>query len=232
MLIFEGVSKSFGEHQVLIHCSFHLPAGQVWALVGPNGAGKTTTLRLAAGLLEPTSGKVWLDGHDVHTERDKVRPLIGFCPDAPFAYEFLTGREFLYFIGRLWKLPAAVVEERVEKVLCELNLEQAINRPIREYSRGMRQKLGFVVAVLHQPRLLLLDEPFTAVDAESERVMRKLLLDFVHKGGSVLFATHNMNLVEKLAVRCLRIQDGRIEVEETVARVRAEEEAGGEGDVC
>lgn len=232
MLSFEGVSKSFGEHQVLINCSFHLPAGQVWALVGPNGAGKTTTLLLAAGLLEPTSGKVWLYGHDVHRDRDKVRPLIGFCPDVPFAYEFLTGREFLCFVGRLWKIPPAVVEERVKRVLCDLNLEQAINRPIREYSRGMRQKLGFIVAVLHQPRLLLLDEPFTAVDAESERVMRKLLLDFVHKGGSVLFATHNMNLVEKLADRCLRIQDGRIKVEETVARVRAEEEAGGEGDVC
>lgn len=207
MLVFDKVSKSFGKHTVLTNCSFSLPARSVWALTGPNGAGKTTTLRLAAGLEGPSKGQILAEGHDVQAERESVRHLVGFSPDVPFAYEFLTGREFLQFVGRLWELPKTAVEDRTHGLLTQMCLDQMLDRPVREYSRGMRQKLGFVVAILHQPRLLLLDEPFTAVDLESRKVMLQWLYDFAMAGGSVLFATHDEELIRQLAQRVVHIVD-------------------------
>jgi ABC-type multidrug transport system, ATPase component len=227
MLVFDTVSKSFGKHVVLTNCSFQLPAGSVWALVGPNGAGKTTTLRLAAGLENPSAGQVLVNGHNVQKERHAVQRLIGFCPDVPFAYEFLTGREFLHFVGRLWGLSRTVAEERIAEMLSRLGLDNMADRLVREYSRGMRQKLGFIAAVLHHPCVLLLDEPFTAVDAHSESVMCEWLRGYAQGGRSVLFATHNRELVRKLADKCLRLVNGHMVEEDVNAYTTFQQSAKG-----
>lgn len=210
MLIFDGVLKSFGEHRVLAGCTFSIPEGTIWGLVGPNGAGKTTTLRLAAGLDRPSAGTIRVGGRDPQCSSREVRALIGFCPDVPFAYEFLTGREFLRFVAGLWGLRGSVTDERCAALLHQFRLGPVADRLVREYSRGMRQKLGLAAAVLHGPRLLLLDEPFTNVDAESETVLHQWLSDFASRGGTVVFATHRMDLVSQLAERCLELHDGQV----------------------
>ncbi|MBE3557500.1 MAG: ABC transporter ATP-binding protein [Firmicutes bacterium] len=210
MLVLENVTKRFGDHLVLSECNLTLPKGESWGLVGPNGVGKTTTLRLIAGLEAPTAGRILVDGHAIDQEPEKVHRLIGFCPDVPFAYPFLTGWEFLSFIGSLWRLPPEQAKADAEDLLERLGLAQAAHQLVETYSRGMLQKLGLITAVLHRPKLLLLDEPFTAVDAESRVAMLAWLRAFVKEGGTLFFATHDMELIRTLANKWVRIVDGHM----------------------
>lgn len=210
VLVFRGASKKFGDHWALRGCDFAIPRQSIWALIGANGAGKTTCLRLAAGLEEPTEGIVTVAGIDIVRRRKEASSLIGFCPDVPFLYDFLTGEEFLRFLAGLWGLDPEVRENRIEKLLHVTGLSQSARRVIGEYSRGMRQKLGLAGALLHGPRLLLLDEPFTNVDGESEAEMKNLLRDFAREGGSVLFATHRMDLVRDLAEGYVHLAEGQV----------------------
>lgn len=223
-----GLHKSFGQHVAVDHVDLTVPAGSFYGLVGPNGAGKTTTLAMAVGLLRPDAGRAEIFGVDVWRDPVRAKSLIGVLPDGNAMPERLTGREVLTYLGLLRGLDPGVVAERAEDLLRVLELDGAERTFVIEYSTGMRKKIGLAVALLHAPRLLVLDEPFEAVDPVSAATIREILRRFVSTGGSVVISSHVMALVEQLCDHVGVISDGRVAASgplEEVRRARSLEDA-------
>jgi ABC-2 type transport system ATP-binding protein len=193
-----GLFKQFGGQAAVDHIDLAVPAGSFFGLVGPNGAGKTTTLLMAVGLLRPDDGTVTIFGHDVWADPVRAKALIGVLPDGLALPERLTGREILRYLGLLRGMPRDVVEQRADELLRVLELDHAEGTAVVDYSTGMKKKITLATALLHDPRLLLLDEPFEAVDPVSAATIRAILARFVAGGGSVIFSSHVMALVERL----------------------------------
>jgi ABC-2 type transport system ATP-binding protein len=205
-----GLLKRFGGTVAVDHIDLEVPAGSFFGLVGPNGAGKTTSLLMAVGLLRPDGGTVRIFGRDVWADPVGAKALIGVLPDGMALPERLTGREILRYLGLLRGLPAAVVEQRTDELLGVLELDHAEDTAVIDYSTGMKKKITLATALLHSPRLLLLDEPFEAVDPVSAATIRTILQRFVAAGGSVIFSSHVMALVERLCDHLAVIDKGRV----------------------
>jgi ABC-2 type transport system ATP-binding protein len=212
--------KTFGTTTAVDHIDLDVPAGSFFGLVGPNGAGKTTSLSMAVGLLRPDGGTATIFGVDVWADPLRAKALIGVLPDGMSMPERLTGRELLTYMGLLRGLPAATVAERADELLTVLELADAQNRLVIDYSAGMRKKIGLAIALLHAPRLLVLDEPFEAVDPVSASTIRTILRRFVASGGAVVLSSHVMALVEQLCTHVAVITRGRVVAAGPVAVVR------------
>ncbi len=215
-----GLRKAFGEHVAVDDIDLTVPAGSFYGLVGPNGAGKTTTLAMAVGLLRPDAGSAEIFGVDVWRDTVRAKGLIGVLPDGNAMPERLTGREVLTYLGLLRGLQPDVVAERTEELLQILELDSAERTLVIEYSTGMRKKIGLAVALLHAPRLLVLDEPFEAVDPVSAATIRTILRRFAANGGSVIISSHVMALVEQLCDHVGVFSDGRVVAAGPLADVR------------
>jgi ABC-2 type transport system ATP-binding protein len=215
-----GLRKGFGDHLAVDDLHLTVPAGSCFGLVGPNGAGKTTTLAMAVGLLRPDAGRAEIFGVDVWRDPVRAKGLIGVLPDGNALPERLTGREVLTYLGLLRGLPPAVVAERADELLRILELDSAERTLVIEYSTGMRKKIGLAVALLHAPRLLVLDEPFEAVDPVSGATIRTILRRFTAGGGSVIISSHVMALVEQLCDHVGVISGGRVVAAGPLADVR------------
>ncbi|MEV4840304.1 ABC transporter ATP-binding protein [Nonomuraea sp. NPDC049486] len=215
-----GLRKVFGDHVAVDDIDLTVPAGSFYGLVGPNGAGKTTTLAMAVGLLRPDAGSAEIFGVNVWRDTVQAKALIGVLPDGNAMPERLTGREALTYLGLLRGLPPAVVAERTDELLQVLELDSAERTLIIEYSTGMRKKIGLAVALLHAPRLLVLDEPFEAVDPISAATIRTILRRFAGNGGSVIISSHVMALVEQICDHVGVISDGRVVAAGPLADVR------------
>lgn len=202
--------KTFGRNIAVDHVDLDVPAGSFFGLVGPNGAGKTTSLSMAVGLLRPDGGTAAIFGVDVWAAPLRAKALIGVLPDGMSMPERLTGRELLTYMGLLRGLPAATVAERADELLAVLELTDAQHRLVIDYSAGMRKKIGLAVALLHAPKLLVLDEPFEAVDPVSASTIRTILQRFVASGGAVVLSSHVMALVEQLCTHVAVITRGRV----------------------
>jgi ABC-2 type transport system ATP-binding protein len=209
-LEFAGLVKRFGDHVAVDHVDLVVPAGSFFGLVGPNGAGKTTSLSMAVGLLRPDGGTVRIFGRDVWADPVGARTLIGVLPDGMALPDRLTGREILRYLGLLRGLPRDVVEQRAAELLSVLELDDAETTPVVDYSTGMKKKITLATALLHSPRLLLLDEPFEAVDPVSAATIRAILQAFVAAGGSVVFSSHVMALVERLCDHLAVLAGGKV----------------------
>jgi ABC-2 type transport system ATP-binding protein len=220
-LVLAGLGKSFGSTRAVDGLDLVVPAGAFYGLVGPNGAGKTTTLSMAVGLLRPDAGRVTVFDTDVWVDPVKAKTLIGVLPDAMALPERLTGTELLTFHGRLRGLPDNEVHERADELLEVLDLARAGSTMLIDYSTGMRKKIGLASALLHAPRLLVLDEPFEAVDPVSAATVRTILRRFVASGGSVVFSSHVMAVVEEVCDEVAVIVDGRVAVAGPMDAVRA-----------
>jgi ABC-2 type transport system ATP-binding protein len=216
-----GLTKVFGEQRAVDDLSLSVPTGSFFGLLGPNGAGKTTSLSMAVGLLRPDGGTARIFDVDVWREPTKAKALVGVLPDGLGMPERLTGREVLRYLGLLRGLPAAEVETRTTELLEVLELDGADDKQVIGYSTGMRKKLGLAVALLHAPRLLVLDEPFEAVDPVSAATIRTILNRFVAGGGSVVMSSHVMALVEQLCDRVAVVSAGKVVAAGTVEEVRA-----------
>ncbi len=212
--------KTFGTNIAVDHVDLEVPAGSFFGLVGPNGAGKTTSLSMAVGLLRPDGGTATVYGVDVWADPLRAKALLGVLPDGMALPERLTGRELLTYMGLLRGLPAATVAERADELLAVLELADAQHRLVIDYSAGMRKKIGLAVALLHAPRLLVLDEPFEAVDPVSAATIRTILRRFVASGGAVVLSSHVMALVEQLCTHVAVITRGRVVAAGPVAVVR------------
>jgi ABC-2 type transport system ATP-binding protein len=204
-----GLVKRFGTTAV-DHLDLSVPRGALFGLVGPNGAGKTTTLSMAVGLLRPDAGSAHIFGHDVWHDPVSAKALLGVLPDGLALPERLTGEELLTYSGLLHGLDAATVAARSEELLVVLGLAEARRRLVLEYSTGMRKKIGLATALLHAPRLLVLDEPFEAIDPVSAATIKAILQRFVTGGGSVVFSSHVMAVVEQLCDAVAVVAAGRV----------------------
>jgi ABC-2 type transport system ATP-binding protein len=217
-----GLWKQFGTTTAVDHVDLEVPRGSLFGLVGPNGAGKTTSLSMAVGLLRPDGGSAWVFGIDVWADPLRAKQLLGVLPDGLALPERLTGRELLTYLGQLRGLDRATVARRVQELLEVLELDDAEHTVVIDYSAGMRKKLTLATALLHTPRLLVLDEPLEAIDPVSAATIRAILRRFVDGGGSVVLSSHVMTLVEQLCDRVGVMARGRVVAAGTLDQVRGE----------
>ncbi|MFQ5933187.1 MAG: ABC transporter ATP-binding protein [Dehalococcoidia bacterium] len=205
----ENLSKHFGKLVALDDLSLTIETGAIFGFLGPNGAGKTTTLRLLAGIIHPTDGRVWVAGQEISRNALKLRSLIGYLPESPAFYGWMTGREFLLFIGGLYGLDGVTCRARTEELLEKINLAEAADRRVKTYSRGMQQRLGLAQSLMNRPQVLLLDEPASALDPMGRRDM----LETIHalKGETTVFiSTHILADVERICDRVAIINYGKL----------------------
>ncbi|MEV0715733.1 ABC transporter ATP-binding protein [Asanoa sp. NPDC050611] len=221
-LVLRGLAKSFDGKVAVGGVDLDVPAGSFYGLLGPNGAGKTTTLSMAVGLLRPDHGNAWVLGHDVWADPVQAKRLFGVLPDGVRLFDRLSGAELLAYHGLLRGMDPAVVDQRARELLDVLALSDAGRTLVVDYSAGMKKKIGLACALLHAPRLLVLDEPFEAVDPVAAALIRDILQRYVAGGGTVIFSSHVMAVVERLCTHVAILSDGAIKRVGTLAEVSGE----------
>ncbi len=226
MLRLEKVTKRYGSFTAVDAIDLVVPRGEIFGFLGPNGAGKTTTIRMVAGVLLPTSGRIVVGGNDLATEPEAAKSRIGYIPDRPFLYEKLSGAEFLRFVAGLWGRDGRELEERARRLMELFDLVEWQDELIESYSHGMRQKLLISSALIHQPELIVVDEPMVGLDPKSARLLKDLLRTFVARGGTVFLSTHTLEVAEVLCDRIAIIHEGRIIASGTMEELRALVQAG------
>jgi ABC-2 type transport system ATP-binding protein len=210
MIELNEVTKRYGAKLAVDRLTLHIKAGELFAFLGPNGAGKTTTIKLICGLLFPTYGTVRVGGFDMEKDGDRARQLLSYVPDQPYLYEKLTGREFLRFIADMYGLPRAQGLQRIEKMVQLFDLGDFVDDLTERYSHGMRQRTVFAGALLHEPRILVVDEPTVGLDPRSVRLLKDLLREEADRGTTVFLSTHSLDVAEKLADRIGIVEHGRL----------------------
>ncbi|HWA59284.1 MAG TPA: heme ABC exporter ATP-binding protein CcmA [Gemmatimonadales bacterium] len=207
MIQVENLTKVYGSLTAVSGLSFRVEAGEILGLVGPNGAGKTTTLRSLAGIIPPTGGQIRIAGHDLATDGLAAKSQLAFIPDEPQLFEYLTVTEHLQFVARLYQQPEAA--GRIAPLLEELELAGKQHALASELSRGMKQKLAIACGLIHEPRVLMLDEPLTGLDPVGIRRMKRTIAARAQAGAAVVLSSHLLQLVEELCTRVLIIQNGK-----------------------
>jgi ABC-2 type transport system ATP-binding protein len=214
-----GLAKSF-DKPVIQNLDLTVRAGELYALLGPNGAGKTTTLRMVVGLTRPDAGAVRIFGIDALADPLAAKAITAWLPDEPMLYDKLTPLEYLAFVAGLWRIPAAEASAEAERLLRWLELWDERATRCEGFSRGMKQKVALAGALIHRPRLLILDEPLTGLDAAMARAVKDMLQEQVRGGATVIITTHILEVAERLADRIGIIQSGRLLAEGTLAELR------------
>lgn len=184
--------------------------GEIFGFLGPNGAGKTTTIRVMMGILKPTSGRVTLGGYDVEREAEMAKAITGFVPDRPFIYEKLSGGEFLRFVGTLHQMVAAELQGRIPELLEQFELSQWKDELVESYSHGMKQRLVLCASLLHQPRILIIDEPMVGIDPKGARTLKDLFISLAKQGTTLFLSTHSISFAEEVCQRVGIIHKGRL----------------------
>jgi len=213
--------KRYGDKAAVNDVSFDVHGGEIFGFLGPNGAGKTTTIKIIVGLLQPTSGAVSVGGYDVLTQPQQAKSICGYVPDTPNLYAKLTGRELLRFVGDLYGLERARVERRIEELLRLFGLDEAGNDTIDSYSHGMQQKTAIAAALVHDPRLLVLDEPTVGLDPKSARLIKDILRQMAERGAAVCLSTHILEIAERMCDRIGIIHQGRLIAVGTMDELRS-----------
>jgi ABC-2 type transport system ATP-binding protein len=208
-----SLSKKFDSLWAVKDLSLNIKKGEFYCLLGPNGAGKTTTLKVIAGLMKPTAGKISINGYDVDKDYVKAKEILGFIPDNPFLYETLTSQEFLEFVGDVFKIKREIVLERANYYFKIFNLHDYKNVLIKELSHGMRQKIVYISNFIRQPLVYLIDEPLVGLDPYSIHLIKKILKDEVRAGKAILMCTHILSIAEELADRIGILDEGRLIIE-------------------
>ena len=216
-----GLVKKFGPKTAVDHLSLAVPRGMLYGFLGVNGAGKTTTLRMISGLLRPDAGEIRVCGIDAVNDSQRAKQPLAYIPDDPVLYARLNPMEHLEFVAALWNIDPAVARARAQGLLERLGLWDRRHEWIESYSRGMKQKIALASALIHEPQLILLDEPLTGLDASAARLVKDILLEFLHNGGSVILTTHILEVAERLAERIGIIRDGRLIAEGTMDDLRS-----------
>ena len=211
MLRIEHFSKTYSKgNRAVDDLSLHIAPGEIFGFIGHNGAGKTTTLRAVAGVMDFDQGTIAIDGHDIRTDTLAAKRASAFLPDNPDLYDFLTGIQFLNFIGDIYQIPGDARRNLIEKYAGAFQLTGNLGSPIGSYSHGMKQKLALISALIRQPRLLLLDEPFVGLDPSAAHLLKQFWAELCAAGGSVFFSTHVLEVAEKLCHRVAIIKGGRL----------------------
>jgi ABC-2 type transport system ATP-binding protein len=225
MIELRGVTKNFGSKRAVDHLDLHVHAGELFAFLGPNGAGKTTTIKMVCGLLEPTSGVVRVGGFPSSSQQ--ARQLVSYVPDQPFLYEKLTGREFLKFVVEMYGIDRRTSVRRIAELVETFEMEEFIDDLSENYSHGMKQRVVFASALVHAPRVLIVDEPLVGLDPRSARIVKDLFVAQARKGVAVLMSTHLLAIAEELADTIGIIDRGRMLTQGTLAEIREEAQMHG-----
>jgi ABC-2 type transport system ATP-binding protein len=210
MIQLEHLSKKFGGFTAVNDLNLSIAEGEIFGFLGPNGAGKTTTIRMMMGLLKPTAGRVVLGGHDLAVDPLAAKAMSAFVPDRPYVYEKLTGREFLEFVGGLYQVPSQLCRQRIEESLSFFSLLDWGNELVESYSHGMKQRLVVASALLHDPRILVVDEPMVGMDPIGARLFKSLLRSLTFKGKTIFMSTHSLEVAEELCDRIGIILGGKL----------------------
>ncbi len=229
MILVQDLVKRYGAFTAVDGVSLEVAKGEIHGFLGPNGAGKTTTIRIIAGLLKPTQGRIVIDGHDLAREPEAAKSALGFIPDRPFLYEKLTAAEFLRFHGGLYGLEAEAVRGRLLEMLDLFELRPWEGELIESFSHGMKQRLVQCAAFLHRPRAILVDEPMVGLDPRGARLIKEVFRVMSRKGVAILMSTHTLEVAQEMCDRISIIQGGRIIARGTVDELRLL--AGGEAEL-
>src|ERR1043166_5288708 len=229
MIQLSALTKRYGSFTAVDSIDLTVPAGQLLGLLGPNGAGKTTTLRMIAGILRPSSGRVSIGGVDVWEDPVAAKMKLGFIPDRPFIYEKLTGGEFLRFVAGLFGQEGAAVEHRARELLALFDLEEWRDELVESYSHGMRQKLIISSAFVHRPEVIVVDEPMVGLDPKAARILKDLFREYTRRAHTIMMSTHTLEVAEALCDRIAIIQAGKIRASGTMNELRATAAGGAAG---
>lgn len=223
MLKIEHLTKTYGDKKAVDDLNLHISAGEIYGFIGHNGAGKTTTLKAVAGILKPDEGEILIDGKSVLTDALACKRNMAYIPDNPDMYEYMTGIKYLNFIADVFGVSAKDRQERISRYAGVFELTEDLAQPIAAYSHGMKQKLAIISAWLHQPSVILMDEPFVGLDPKASHLLKGMMRDFCDEGGAIFFSTHVLEVAEKLCDKIAIIQGGKLVRSGTVEDVRGDD---------
>ena len=222
MLKIEHRTKTYGEKKAVDDLSLHIHAGEIYGFIGHNGAGKTTTLKSVAGILQFDGGEILVGGKSVRTQPLECKKMIAYIPDNPDLYEYMTGIKYLNFIADIFGVSAQARQERVRKYADLFELTADLAQPIAAYSHGMKQKLAIISAWLHEPKLIIMDEPFVGLDPKAAHILKGMMRELCSAGGAIFFSTHVLEVAEKLCDKVAIIKGGKLIRSGTMEEVKGD----------
>ena len=222
MLRIENLTKKYGEKKAVDSLSLTIAPGEIYGFIGHNGAGKTTTIKAVCGILDFDGGEIYVDGTSIKADPLKCKREIAYIPDNPDLYDFYTGVKYLNFIADIYGIPSDVRKERMRRYCDMFELTPELARPINEYSHGMKQKLAVISALIHSPKLWLLDEPFVGLDPKAAHTLKQIMREVCDGSGAIFFSTHVLEVAEKLCDKIAIIKNGRLVVSGTTDEVRGD----------
>ncbi len=223
MLTIEHLTKSYGDKRAVDNLTLHIAPGEIYGFIGHNGAGKTTTLKACAGILPFEEGQIRIGGLDIQADPLACKQQMAYIPDNPDLYEFMTGIRFLNFIGDVFRVEPTVRRERIHQYAEMLGIEGDLAQPISAFSHGMKQKLALIAAWIHEPKLILMDEPFVGLDPKAAHLLKELMHEHCRKGGAIFFSTHVLDVAEKLCDKVAIIKEGRLIASGSMQEVKGNE---------
>lgn len=222
MLKISGLVKKYGDKCAVDHLDLHIKAGEIYAFIGHNGAGKTTTIKACMGILSFDEGEILIDGLSIKKSPLECKRKMAYIPDNPDLYDFLTGISYLNFIADVYGVSADVRNKRISELSEKLGLKPSLANKINSYSHGMKQKLAVIAAWLHDPKLIIMDEPFVGLDPKAAHVLKEMMREHCDKGGSIFFSTHVLDVAEKICDSVAIIKDGRLVTSGKMEEVRGD----------
>ena len=223
MLKIDHLTKAFGDKLAVDDLSLHIAAGEIYGFIGHNGAGKTTTLRSVAGIQQFDSGEIAIAGHSVRTEPLECKKVLAYIPDNPDLYDFMSGIKYLNFIADIFGVDSETRQERIRRWADAFELTDDLAQPIAAYSHGMKQKLAIISAWIHEPKLILMDEPFVGLDPKAAHTLKGMMRDHCDAGGAIFFSTHVLEVAEKLCDKVAIIRQGKLMRSGTMEEVRGDD---------
>lgn len=223
MLRIEHFTKKYGDTKAVDDLSLHIQPGEIYGFIGHNGAGKTTTLKAVAGIMNFDEGQILIDGRSIVTEPLECKKEMAYIPDNPDLYEFMTGIQYLNFIADIFEVDADARAERIRKYSQLFDLEKSLANPISSYSHGMKQKLAVISALIHDPKLILMDEPFVGLDPVASHNLKQIMRQICDNGGAIFFSTHVLEVAEKLCDKVAIIKAGKLIKSGTMDEVKGDE---------
>ena len=222
MLKIEHLTKIYGDKKAVDDLSLHIRPGEIYGFIGHNGAGKTTTIKACCGILQQEEGDIWIDGVSIREDPLGCKAKLAYIPDNPDLYEFMTGIQFLNFVADIFGVSAEDRRERIRKYADAFELTGDLAQPISAYSHGMKQKLAVISALIHQPRLVIMDEPFVGLDPKASHLLKGIMRDICDGGGAIFFSTHVLEVAEKLCDKVAIIKNGKLIKSDTMEEVKGD----------
>ena len=222
MLRIEHLTKVYGDKKAVDDLTLHIAPGEIYGFIGHNGAGKTTTIKACCGILQQEEGDIWIDGVSIREDPLGCKAKLAYIPDNPDLYEFMTGIQFLNFVADIFGVSAEDRRERIRKYADAFELTGDLAQPISAYSHGMKQKLAVISALIHQPRLVIMDEPFVGLDPKASHLLKGIMRDICDGGGAIFFSTHVLEVAEKLCDKVAIIKNGKLIKSGTMEEVKGD----------